>query len=125
MLRDIDDEVERELDDQERLLKQTQAREAQMAAARLAAPPAEVTFTEPDASRIHAGGESRIGEPHVLHQVLNELRTTQQQIEALHRAWLAQATLLKRHAFPGRWVMVVLAAMILTWVFSRFQLSWG
>jgi hypothetical protein len=56
---------------------------------------------------------------------LNELRTTQQQIEALHRAWLAQATLLKRHAFPGRWVMVVLAAMILTWVFSRFQLSWG
>jgi hypothetical protein len=120
MLRDIDDEIERELDDQERLLKQTQAREAQMAAARLAAPPAEVTFIEQDASRMHAGGE-----PHLLHQVLNELRTTQQQIEALHCAWLAQATLLKRHAFPGRWVMVVLAAMILTWVFSRFQLSWG
>jgi hypothetical protein len=120
MLRDIDDEIERELDDPERLLQQAQAREAQLAAARLAAPPAEVIFTEQDASRIHAGGE-----PPVLHQVLNELRTTQQQIEALHRAWLAQATLLKRHAFPGRWVMVVLAAMILTWVFSRFQLSWG
>jgi hypothetical protein len=120
MLRDIDDEIERELDDPERLLQQAQAREAQLAAARLAAPPAEVTFTEQDASRMYVGGE-----PHILHQVLNELHTTQQQIEALHHAWLAQATLLKRHAFPGRWVMVVLAAMVLTWVFSRFQLSWG
>ncbi len=116
MLRDIDDEIERELNDQ--------AREAPVAAARGAAPPVAATLTAPDASRLPAGGEPPLDHPHLLHQMLSELHTTQQQIEALHRAWLAQATLLKRHAFPTRWVIVVLAAMLLTWVFSHYEFNW-
>ena len=115
ILRDIDAEVERELGDQERELDRAGADAAQRVV-----PPAGRPLTDLDA----IWNQTRDVQ-HVVEQVLAEVNATQRQMDALHDAWLAQARLLKRSTFPTRWVIVILVAMILTWVFSRFQLNWS
>ena len=89
---------------------------------------ADIEASEPSQVRPGAGLPNAVLEAPVddakLDAILSGVLDTQQRVDALHQAWLAQQTFLRRHQFPLRWLLVVFVAMGLTWVFTHMAIGW-